>query len=61
MKQYLTMSQAAALSGVNRNTMRLAAHSGRLEAQRIAGRWVTTAEAVARYVPGKPGRPRRAK
>ncbi len=48
--RYISLSEAAALSGLSHPQLRLLARTGKLKAFKIGKTWVTTSEAVAAYM-----------
>src|SRR5262249_15953111 len=49
-ERFISLTEAAALSGLSGAQLRLLAKKGRLRAFRIGKNWVTTPEAVAEYM-----------
>ena len=49
-KEIITLKEAAQICGLSVSHLRLLARTGRLQARRIGRDWVTTTEAVQRYM-----------
>ena len=49
-EQLISLTVAAALSGLDTSQLRRLAQKGRLRATKVGNSWVTTPEAVAEYV-----------
>lgn len=48
--RFISITEAAALSGLSRSQLNLLAKTGRLKAFKAGKTWVTTPEAVAEYL-----------
>lgn len=48
--RYISLSEAAAQSGLSHPQLRLLARNGKLKAFKVGKTWVTTPEAVAEYM-----------
>lgn len=49
-EDWITLADAAALSGLSRSHIQLLARTGRLQATKMGRDWFTTREAVAAYL-----------
>ena len=49
-ERLISLSEAAALSGLSAAHLRRLAEHGKLRARKVGRNWITTAEAVAEYV-----------
>ncbi len=49
-ERFISLTEAAALSGLSAGHLRLLAEKGKLKARKIGRNWITTKEAVAEYL-----------
>ena len=49
-ERLISLTEAAALSGLSADHLRRLAEKGRLQAKKIGRNWITTREAVAEYL-----------
>ena len=55
-ERLISLTEAAALSGLSADHLRRLAEKGRLQAKKIGRNWITTREAIAEYLANQEAR-----